>query len=268
MVRSRHLKNRAWTLMIKSAMLAWHFLTIIPLGNASQVQSSPRELASSMQWYPTVGLLIGGTLVSGDTIFGMAFSPDVTALLIVCVLVVLTGGLHQDGLADTIDGLSKRGSPAERLAVMKDGSIGALGATGLLLALGLRFAGILHLPAPDRLLLLLCMPVIGRWAMVVATFGSSHAWANGGLASDFFHELRLRDVLWATAWTGVLLCGTLGWQAAGLLLGLGAVVARGMVFACSRVFGGITGDVLGAINEVTEILFLLAAPPVLMLVVS
>lgn len=253
--------------MIKSALLAWHFLTIIPLGNASHVQSTPRELASSMQWYPAVGLMIGGTLVAGNALFGMAFTPDLTALLVLCVLVVLTGGLHQDGLADTIDGLGKRGSPTERLAVMKDGSIGALGATGLLLALGLRFAGILHLPAPDRLPLLLCMPVFGRWAMVVATFGSSHARPAGGLASDFFHELRLRDVLWATFWTGALLCGTLGWQAAGLLLGLGAISARGMVFACSRVFGGMTGDVLGAINEVTEILFLLAAPAVLMVVV-
>ena len=253
--------------MIQSALLAWHFLTIIPLGTVSHVQSTPRELASSMQWYPAVGLIIGGTLVAGNAVFEMAFTPDLTTLLVLCVLVVLTGGLHQDGLADTIDGLSKRGSPAERLAVMKDGSIGALGATGLLLALGLRFAGILHLPGADRLLLLLCMPVFGRWAMVVATFGSSHARADGGLASDFFQELRLRDVLWATFWAGVLLCGAVGWQAAGVFLGLGAVNARGMVFACSRVFGGITGDVLGAINEVTEILFLLAAPSVLMLVV-
>ncbi|MYC27602.1 MAG: adenosylcobinamide-GDP ribazoletransferase [Nitrospira sp. SB0662_bin_26] len=253
--------------MIRSSLLAWHFLTIIPLGTASHVQSTPRELASSMQWYPAVGLMIGGTLVAGNALFEMAFTPDLTALLVLCVLVVLTGGLHQDGLADTIDGLGKRGSPAERLAVMKDGSIGAFGATGLLLALGLRFAGILHLPGADRLLLLLCMPVIGRWAMVVATFGSSHARPAGGLASDFFQELRLRDVLWATIWAGVLLCGAVGWQAAGLFLGLGAVSARGMVFAFSRVFGGITGDVLGAINEVTEILFLLAAPSILMLVV-
>ena len=252
--------------MTKSALLAWHFLTIIPLCKASHVQPIPRELASSMQWYPVVGLIIGGILGAGDVLFNMVLTPDVTALLVLCVLVVLTGGLHQDGLADTIDGLGKRGSPSERLAVMKDGSIGALGATGLMLALGLRFEGILHLPATDRILLLLCMPVIGKWAMVVSTFGSSHARPGGGLASDFFNEIRLRDVLWATVWAGVFLCATLGWQAGGLFLGLGVVVARGMVFMCSRVFGGITGDVLGAINEVTEILFLITAPMILMLV--
>jgi len=254
--------------MIRSFLLAWHFLTIIPLSKSSRVQPAPRELASSMQWYPAVGLAIGGILVAGDTVFGMVLTPDMTALLILCVLVVLTGGLHQDGLADTIDGLGKRGSPAERLAVMKDGSIGALGATGLVLVLGLRFAGILHLPSPERTGLLLCMPVIGKWAMVVSTFGSSHARVGGGLASGFLNEIRLKDVLWATLWAGVALCAILGWQAGGLFLGLGVAVARGMVFLCSRVFGGITGDVLGAINEVTEILFLLAVPPILLLVVS
>ncbi len=253
--------------MIRSFLLAWHFLTIIPLGTSSHVQPAQRELASSMQWYPAVGLIIGGGLIAGDALLSMVLRPDVTALLVLCVLVVLTGGLHQDGLADTIDGLGKRGSPAERLAVMKDGSIGALGATGLMLALALRFAGILHLPAPDRVLVLLCMPVIGRWAMVVSTFGSSHARAGGGLASVFLNEIRLKEVLWATFWAGVFLCAPLGWQAGGLLLGLGVVVARGMVFLSSRVFGGVTGDVLGAINEITEILFLFAVPPLLLLAV-
>ncbi len=253
--------------MIKSSLLAWHFLTIIPLWKSSPAQPAPRELASSMQWYPAVGLVIGGILVASDAVFGMILTTDVTALLILCVLVVLTGGLHQDGLADTIDGLGKRGSPAERLAVMKDGSIGALGATGLVLVLGLRFAGILHLPSPERTGLLLCMPVLGRWAMVVSTFGSSHARAEGGLASDFLNEIRLSDVLWATVWAGVFVCATLGWHAGVLLLGLTPISARAMAFLCSRVFGGITGDVLGAINEVTEILFLFAAPPLLLLVV-
>ena len=253
--------------MIRFFLLAWHFLTIIPLCRSQHVQPAPRELASSMQWYPAVGLAIGGILVAADTVFGMLLTPDVTALFILCLLVVLTGGLHQDGLADTIDGLAKRGSVVERLAVMKDGRIGALGATGLTLALGLRFAGILHLPSPDRMGLLLCMPVIGKWAMVVSTFGSSHARAEGGLASGFLNEIWLKDMIWPTVWAGIFVCAILGWQVGGLLLGLSGVAARVMVFLCSRVFGGITGDVLGAINEGTEILFLFAAPLILTLVV-
>lgn len=245
--------------MIRPAMLAWHFLTIIPLSRTSQVNPSPRDLASSMQWYPLVGALIGGMLVAGDYVFGQVLSSDIVTLLLLCFLVVVTGGLHQDGIADTIDGIAKRGSIQERLAVMKDSSIGALGATGLLLALGLRFGGMLHLSSPDRMYLLLCMPVVGRWAMVVSAFGSTHA-RGYGIASDFFAEIRWRDVFWATVWLAVILCGTLGVFVGGMVLVGGIIVAKLLVFAFTRVFGGLTGDMLGAINEVTEILYLLFCP--------
>ncbi len=252
--------------MIKPALLAWHFLTVIPLSKALQVVPAPRDLASSMQWYPLVGLLIGGILVAGDAILSQIFSPDTTALVLLCLLVGLTGGLHQDGLADTIDGLSKRGSREERLAVMNDGSIGALGATGLVLALGLRFGGMVHLSSPDRFSLLLCMPVVGRWAMVVGAVGSTHARVGGGIASDFFNEIRWTDLLWATIALMVILSGTLGILVGGAVLILGVVLVRAMVFFFSRLFGGLTGDMLGAINEVTEIVFLLFCPLVLRLV--
>jgi adenosylcobinamide-GDP ribazoletransferase len=245
--------------MIRPAMLAWHFLTIIPLSRTSQVNPSSRDLASSMQWYPLVGALIGGMLVAGDYVFGQVLSTDIVTLLLLCFLVVVTGGLHQDGIADTIDGIAKRGSIQERLAVMKDSSIGALGATGLLLALGLRFGGMLHLSSPDRMYLLLCMPVVGRWAMVVSAFGSTHA-RGYGIASDFFAEIQWRDVFWATVWLTAILCGTLGVFVGGMVLVGGIIVTKLLVFAFTRVFGGLTGDMLGAINEVTEILFLLFCP--------
>ncbi len=254
--------------MIRPAMLAWHFLTIIPLSKSSQVNPVPRDLASSLRWYPLVGVLLGGVLVAGDFCLGKVLPPDIVTLLLLSLLVVVTGGLHQDGLADTIDGLSKRGSVRERLAVMKDGSIGALGATGLILALGLRFGGLLHLSSPDRVYLLLCMPVVGRWAMVVSAFGSTHARGEGGIASDFFAEIQWRDLFWATIWFGIILFGALGVQVGGVVLILVVIVARGMVFFFFRLFGGITGDMLGAINEVTEILYLLIAPTILMLAMA
>jgi len=254
--------------MIRPVMLAWHFLTIIPLSKVSQGNPSPRELASSMQWYPVIGVLLGGILVGGDLVVEMVFPPEIVALLILCLLVLLTGGLHQDGLADTIDGLSKTGSVQERLAVMKDGSIGALGATGLFFALGLRFAGILHLSSPERLFLLLCMPVVGRWAMVISAFGASHARGDGGIASDFFNEIQWSDVLWATAWVTIILFSTLGVFVGGMVLVFGIMVARLMVFAFSRIFGGLSGDMLGTINEVTEILYLLFCPMLILLASS
>ena len=254
--------------MIKPAILAWHFLTIIPLSKGSQANPSPRNLASSMQWYPVVGVLLGGILVAGDLVFVKVFSPEIVAILLLCLLVFVTGGLHQDGLADTIDGISKRGSVQERLAVMKDGSIGALGATGLILVLGLRFGGMLHLSSPDRIYLLLCMPAVGRWAMVVSAFGASHAREAGGIASDFFNEINWKDLFWATVWLTAILCGTLGVFVGGMVLLFSIIVARLMVLVFSHVFGGLTGDMLGAINEVTEILYLLFCPMLLVVASS
>lgn len=249
--------------MIRSALLAWHFLTIIPLSKSSQDNPSPRELASSMQWYPVIGFLIGGVLVAGDFFLEKVFPQDIVALLLLCLLVVVTGGLHQDGLADTIDGLSKRGSIQERLTVMKDGSIGALGATGLLLALALRFEGLLHLSLPERLPLLVCMPVVGRWAMMISAFGSTHARKGGGIASNFFSHIQWKDLGIATLWLTVLLFWHLGVYVGGIVLLLSLILARLMVFVFSTIFDGLTGDMLGAINEVIEIAYLLFCPMIL-----
>src|SRR5574341_2648499 len=110
-------------------VFAWHFLTAIPL---SRVHHEPTasELAASMAWYPSVGLLIGGGLAVTDLVLGSFLAPEVVNALLIVLLVLLTRGLHQDGLADTLDGLAGGWTPAERLLIMRDPRIGAIGATG------------------------------------------------------------------------------------------------------------------------------------------
>ncbi|MBH0207126.1 MAG: hypothetical protein HP495_01060 [Nitrospira sp.] len=126
-------------------VFAWHFLTTIPLSRAHHEPTAP-ELAASMAWYPVVGLLIGGGLVAVDVALRMVFDGIVGNALLLVFLVLLTRGLHQDGLADTLDGLAGGRTSAERLAIMRDPRIGALGATGLFLSLILRYAGLTALP--------------------------------------------------------------------------------------------------------------------------
>lgn len=126
-------------------MFAWHFLTAIPL---SRVHHDPTaaELASSMAWYSTVGLLIGGLLVAVDQGLSLLFAPVVANALLIVLLVLVTRGLHQDGLADTLDGLAGGKTPEDRLRIMRDPRVGALGATGLFLSLLLRYAALMALP--------------------------------------------------------------------------------------------------------------------------
>jgi adenosylcobinamide-GDP ribazoletransferase len=223
-------------------IFAWHFLTIIPLSRAHHEPTAP-ELASSMAWYPVVGLLIGGGLVMADKALGMVFDVAVVNGLLIVLLVLLTRGLHQDGLADTVDGLAGGQTPAERLSIMRDPHIGALGATGLVLSLILRYAGL----------------------MVILAWISPYARTDGGLAAPFLAHLSWRQAVLATV---VLSCG--------LVAGFGVVAALFIVFGGGFVvlaarqaylnwFGGVTGDTLGAANEVIEILFLLFIPLVLQL---
>lgn len=245
--------------LVRPFVIAWQFLTAIPLARSCD-DPRPEELAASMGWYPLVGLVLGLILAASDLLFSPVFSDHVVNGLLMVVLVSVTRGLHQDGLADTLDGLAGGRSPGQRLAIMRDGRIGAIGATGLALVLGLKYAGLTDLPDAGRLSVLLCLPAVGRWAMVVSAISAPYARSEGGLAQPFVAHLAARHLSLAT----VLLGLTLGW-AFGLLGALGCLATVGlatsaMTLFARRLFGGVTGDTLGAVNEIAEVLFLVSAP--------
>lgn len=207
-----------------------------------------------------VGLVLGTFLAVSDLLLGAVFSSGIVNVLIIVILVLLTGGLHLDGLADSVDGLAGGRTVADRLKIMRDAHIGALGVTGLMLALGLRYAALIELPQSDRFALLLCMPAVGRWAMVMGGIGAPYARREGGLAQPFLQQLSGRDVIGATVVLGIAYVLSVG--LVGALIGCVVIVAiaRGLTALAQKLLGGITGDTLGATNEVAEIVFLLMAP--------
>ena len=247
------------TTVVRPFLFAWHFLTAIPLSRRHH-EPTAMELASSMAWYSTIGLLIGGTLVLADVILAKVVSSEVVNALLIVILVLLTRGLHQDGLADTLDGLAGGRTPAERLPIMRDPRVGAVGATGLFLSLLLRFAALVALPHALRVPALLCMPAVGRWAMVTVAWLSPYARSEGGLAAPFLvhlsfpHVLASSMVLMSALVIGLGVSGAVGT----MLLSGGVVIAARA--GCRVWFGGVTGDTLGATNELAEIVFLLFLP--------
>lgn len=250
------------TVVWRTFLFAWQFLTAIPLSR-SKHDAKPEELAASMSWYPFVGCLLGVLLVTADLFLGRAFSAQVTSMLLMLLLIVLTRGLHQDGLADMVDGLAGGRTAQARLAIMKDAHIGAIGATGLFVALGLRYAGLNAMPPGEHIAFLIGMPVVGRWAMVVGAFHATYARSEGGLAQPFLAQLSWQHLSFATVTAGIALALLLGpWAALGCLL-IGTVLVRLSTVWFHRMFGGVTGDLLGATNEVAEILFILIVPVVL-----
>lgn len=245
-------------------IFAWHFLTTLSLSRTHHEPTAP-ELAASMAWYPVVGLLIGGGLIVVDWGLTAMLSPAVVNVLLIVLLVLLTRGLHQDGLADTLDGLAGGRTAAERLSIMRDPRIGAIGATGLFLSLILRYAGLMVLPHELRLPAVLCMPAMGRWAMVTLAWMSPYARAEGGLAAPFLTHLSWRHVAMSTVILTTALAIGFGAVDACLILLAGTLIILVAWRACHRWFSGITGDTLGAANEVIEILFLLFVPLLLRL---
>ncbi len=252
------------TSLVRPFLFAWHFLTAIPLSRHHH-EPTAMELASSMAWYSTVGLMIGGTLALADTVLTNLFASEVVNVLLIVLLIVLTRGLHQDGLADTLDGIAGGREPADRLSIMRDPRIGAIGATGLFLSLILRYAAFMALPQPLRLPALVCMPALGRWAMVTLAWLSPYARAEGGLAAPFLAHLSLVHVLGSTLVLASALILMLGVSETIAILAAGSAVVAAVQAGCRALFGGITGDTLGATNELVEILFLLVVPLALVL---
>jgi len=250
------------TAVLRTFLFAWQFLTAIPLSRSTH-DAKPEELAASMSWYPMVGCLLGLLLAAVDMALAQVFSSQVTNIVLILILVAITRGLHQDGLADMVDGLAGGRTAPARLAIMRDGRIGAIGATGLFLALGLRYAGLNAVPVGEHIAVLIGMPVVGRWAMVVGAFHVTYARSEGGLAQPFLAHLCWLHLCVATVTAGLVLMLLLGpWAALGSLL-IGAPLVRLLAAWFHRMFDGVTGDLLGATNEISEILFVVIVPVVL-----
>ncbi|BCA53643.1 Cobalamin synthase [Nitrospira sp. KM1] len=247
------------TAVLRPLLVAWQFLTAIPLSRHHH-DPMPGDLAASMMWYPLVGFLLGAGLAVVDLLMAGLFPREVTAIILMIVLVAMTRGLHQDGLADTFDGLAGGRTFTERLTIMRDPRIGAIGGTGLCLSLLLRYATLVTLPDGLRTSILLCMPAVGRWSMASGAYGASYARPGGGLAAPFLDHLKAGHLVVATISVFFLLAWSFGIVLAVLIVLISGAVCRALTFAYVRYFGGITGDTLGATNEIVELVFLVSIP--------
>ena len=165
----------------------------------------------------------------------------------------VTRGFHLDGLADLADGLGGGYTPARRLEIMKDSATGAFGSLALVLAILLKTSAIYSLIMAKSWLALAIVPALSRFAIVLSAYKSSCA-RTGGLAKSSI-ECMTRGTVLAAALSSVVFTLLLVPKFAPVLLGT-AITKRvsdpsGLHTGC---LGGVTGDVLGAVNELTEVL--------------
>jgi adenosylcobinamide-GDP ribazoletransferase len=184
--------------------------------------------------------------------------PEGAAILAVVISAVLTGGLHLDGFADTLDGWRGGKTRERRLEIMKDSRIGAMGGIGLVLVLLLQYVALARLAsAPCGLWLLPLAYILSRLAMTQLAVSLPYARAEGGTAEYFVKDARGWHFI-AALLLAALLCGAVG-GAVGLLAVIFAVLLTlGLRCWMRLVFGGVTGDLLGFACVVVETALLLA----------
>jgi len=231
-------------------LVALKFLTVIPV--PVTVEMSPRRTAQAMMWFPVIGLMIGGILALLDWALGLLFPPLVRAGLLLAAWVVLTGALHLDGFLDCCDGLLATAPPEKRLAILRDPHTGAYAIVGAVCLLLIKFTLLVELPDAVRITTLLIVPTLGRAAMVYAVRAFPYARTTPGLGQLFRDGLTWRHVLIAAAIAGVTAGAAMKWM--GLVVGFVVwMLAVGIAACVRRRIGGLTGDVYGAINELTEV---------------
>ncbi len=233
-------------------LVAARYLTIVPV--PGPVHAPLEALGRSAAWFPIVGIGIGLLLVVVDRLTAWLFSPLLGSLLTVTAWKLVTGGVHLDGLADCLDGLTGRDAD-HRLAIMRDSRIGAFGTIGLILFLLLEIVALAELLPPIRGSALFAAPVIARAtpAVLAALFRPARADGHGAA----FHA-GVRPSAIAVGLTAAVAAATFalgGFGVATVAVGLVAAVAV-TAFVAGRI-GGVTGDVLGAAVEISEVSVLL-----------
>jgi adenosylcobinamide-GDP ribazoletransferase len=231
-------------------VMAVRYLTIVPIPGWASAREGPGTAAG---WFPVVGLAIGAVVLVVDRAASAIFAPLLAALITVAAWKILTGGLHLDGLADSLDGLG--GHDVEhRLALMRDGRIGAFGAIGLVLFLMLLIAAVSGIEPGARGGAVLAAPVVGRTMPPV--LGRIFPAARSGHGAAFRAQLGPVAPIAAPALALVIAFAALGVHGiVALAVALGLALALGA--SMTRRLGGITGDVHGAAVELAEAAVLL-----------
>lgn len=228
------------------------FLTILPIRSTTDFNAR-----GALPYFPLCGLGIGAVLLLADWTARLFWPNPAVAMWNVLILVAISGALHLDGLADTGDGLYGHRSAAQRLTIMKDSRIGAMGMIAVICCLAVKWVGISALAA-HRSLWLLLVPAYARASVLIAVNALPYGRAADGTGHAFFGTPLKPAEFWALAVAaGISLC--MGWDAVKLNVGFGLIVGSMLIWYRQKL-GSITGDMLGALIEVTEAgLFLLAA---------
>ena len=232
---------------IAEVQVAFMLLTRLPAG---RLGGEPPELAAAKWAFPLTGLIVGGSFASVYvTMSNLALPASLAAILALGVSVMMTGGLHEDGLADCADGFGGGQTKDQKLAIMKDSRVGSYGVLALVLVIAARMMALATLPATAQsLILLISVAMISRMMMVVCL-----DWLPSARAEGLGHEAGKDGGLSVFVAAGLCVPAML-FSGDFILFGLAALCGAAVIvgWTANRQIGGQTGDVCGAVQILSE----------------
>jgi adenosylcobinamide-GDP ribazoletransferase len=218
--------------------VAFQFLTRLPV---PQVGFAPDGLARAVKFFPLVGLVIGSGAALLEKLLAPHLDRPASALAVLLYLVLITGCLHEDGLADVADSTGGW-NREQRLAILRDSRIGSYGVTALVLSLLSRAVLLAELPLEHFTVYLVSAHVLCRWSLLPLSYYLPAARDSEGQGA------RIAGSLFTIATVIVALRKA---AIAPLLSAMAVPLLSGFFYV--RKFGGVTGDCFGATNQLTEI---------------
>jgi adenosylcobinamide-GDP ribazoletransferase len=236
---------------MRNFFIALQFLTIFSIRKEKNI--SDKDFARSTVYFPLVGAIIGAGLSLLYVVTYHFLPRPVVCSLLIIASIILTGGLHLDGFVDTIDGLTGGKDKYQILKIMRDEHIGAFGTIGLIALLLLKWTLLYSIPNQLMISALILTLALSRWSMVILCRFFPYARDEVGLGKPFASFTGTKEVIWATT-IAILLSIALASLRTIILLPLVLIVSIAFGLILNKKIGGITGDTIGALNEMVETL--------------
>ncbi|NDB46196.1 MAG: adenosylcobinamide-GDP ribazoletransferase [Nitrososphaeria archaeon] len=232
--------------MFRQAGSVFSFLTIIPSGS-----SDLQTVAKHMYLFPVIGIAIG--LLIGAVGWGLSFflEPLVVGLLVAASLVLITGIHHTDGLSDFADGLMVKGSKEKKLEVMRDPKVGSAGIVAIVFYVAAAVIALSFMKGFELFYAILIGEVIAKFCMVLSASIGPSAWQ--GSNSAFIESMKDKKKLVVAGAITISVIVLFQNNAGFVALAAAIAVTLVIVGVSKRSFGGISGDIMGAINELARV---------------
>jgi adenosylcobinamide-GDP ribazoletransferase len=235
--------------ILKDMIVAVRFMTRLP---APAVAYTPESLARAAKFFPVVGLVVAAGAAGLNKVLSSHVDRAIVALIVLVYLVVVTGGLHEDGLADAADGFGAGWSKERILEIMHDSRIGSYGAIALTLSLLARYVLLSHLSPLKFSSYVIAAHVLCRWTTLPLSFYLSPARQQGGQGAQVAQRVSTVSLLFGTLFTLAICWWRLRYAAwIPVVATAGVTLASGLYYRSQ--IGGVTGDCFGATNQLSEI---------------